>query len=82
MLSAHVPFQRTRFTKSFIALIAFVRSLVRVVVVVVVVMSFFQVFDVKNRREKKTCLFALKKKSQGGKLLFSSLKYNVIETKE
>ena len=30
MLSAHVPFQRTRFTKSFIALIAFVRSLVRV----------------------------------------------------
>tara|TARA_B100001175_G_scaffold218362_1_gene185772 strand:+ start:2033 stop:2218 length:186 start_codon:yes stop_codon:yes gene_type:complete len=48
--------------------------LVRVVVVVVVVMSFLQVFDVKNRSEKKTCLFALKKKSQGGKLLFSSLK--------
>ena len=46
-----------------------------VVVVVVVVMSFFlKVFDVKNRSEKKTCLFALKKKSQGGKLLFSSLK--------
>ena len=39
--------------------------LVRVVVVVVVVMSFLQVFDVKNRSEKKNLFVCLKKKEPG-----------------
>ena len=45
-------------------------------------MSFLKVFDVKNRSEKKTCLFGQKEKERGEKSFCFLHSNNVIETKE